>query len=58
MELAEIEQFAKQKKKEHRMKIGNINEVAVHQKKKRQDKKARRILLEKIRYESFYCGKE
>jgi len=56
MKLAEIEEFAKQKKKEHRMKIDKIKETARRQNQEKQDKKTYKFLLEKYLYDARYLS--
>ncbi|MBV5339658.1 MAG: hypothetical protein J0665_08855 [Deltaproteobacteria bacterium] len=55
MKLADIEEFAKHKKKEHRMKIDKIRESARQQNQEKQDRKCNKVLLEKYHYDSKYC---
>jgi hypothetical protein len=57
MKHAEIEEFAKQKKKEHRMKIDRIKETARQQNQDKQDKNRYRILLERYLYDARNCDK-
>jgi len=57
MKFADIEEFAKHKKKEHRMKIDKIRETARQQNQERQDRKMNKVLLEKYLYEARYCGR-
>ena len=56
MKLAEIEEFAKLKKKEHRMKIDKIKDSVREQNEERQDKKKHKILMEKYLYDARYYG--
>lgn len=57
MKYAEIEEFAKQKKKEHRIKIDKIKETARQQNQERQDKFRNRVLLERYLYDARNCDK-
>jgi len=57
MKHAEIEEFAKQKKKEHRMKIDKIKETARQQNQDRKDKNRNKILLERYLYDARNCDK-
>lgn len=56
MKLDAIEEFAKLRKKEQRMKIDKIKESARQQDYDRYDKKAGRVLLEKHRHDEQYIG--
>jgi len=55
MKHAEIEEFAKQKKKEQRMKIDKVKETARQQNRDRQDSKRNRVLLERCLYDARNC---
>ncbi len=54
MKLADIEEFAKQKKREHRMRIDKIKEAARQQSYDQPARKASRFLSEKCRYDAQY----
>lgn len=56
MKFDEIEEFAKQKKKEHRMKIDKIKDAARQHNQERQDKKPYKILMEKYLYDARYLS--
>lgn len=57
MKHAEIEEFAKQKKKEYRMKIDRIKETARQLNQERQDRGRNRFLLERYLYDARNCDK-
>ena len=57
MKQAEIEEFAKQKKKAQRMKIDKVKEAARQQNQDRQDNKRNRVLLERHLYDARNCDK-
>jgi len=57
MKHADIEEFAKQKKKEHRMKIDKIKETSRQQNQDRLDNKRNRVLLERYLYDARNCDK-
>lgn len=56
MKPAEIEEYSKQKKKEHRMKIDKIKETARQHNQEKQDRKINKYLLEKCRYDERYLA--
>ena len=56
MNFDEIEEFAKQKKKEHRMKIDKIKDAARRHNQERQGKKPYKILMEKYLYDARYLS--
>lgn len=56
MKCPELEAFAKQKKKEHRMKINKIKETARQQNYDRHAKKANRDLMEKYHHDAQSTG--
>ena len=54
MKLAEIEDFAKQKRKEHRMKIDKIRKIAKQQSRDRQDENTYNDLTERCHHDARY----
>lgn len=56
MKHSEFTEFAKQKNKEHRMKLDRIKETVRQQNQDRQDKKKNKALLERFLYDARNSG--